>query len=277
MSKKVAILIISHKDTLSPFEIISIRQCYTVLSRHDIFIVCPKGLNTQSYHEEFGRDIKFHFLDPKWLKSYESFERLKITPLLYSSFSEYEYILFYEPDAFVFRDNLEEWCQRGYDYIGAPWLEGMGNASIDAPYVGVGNGGLSLRKTSSHLRVLNTFGRVREAETYWRFYKRMNWKGKAFHFLQYTFGFLFMNNFHYLLNNYKGGEDDFWGNYANKKFPWFKVAPVSEGLKFSMEVQPRRMFRDNHEELPFGCHAWWRYDLDFWRPYIERFGYSINK
>lgn len=38
----------------------------------------------------------------------------------YDRFAAYEYVLIYQLDAFVFADRLAEFCQMGYDYIGAP-------------------------------------------------------------------------------------------------------------------------------------------------------------
>lgn len=39
----------------------------------------------------------------------------------YERFLAWDYILLCQTDAFVFRDELADWCARGYDYIGAPW------------------------------------------------------------------------------------------------------------------------------------------------------------
>ena len=84
------------------------------------------------------------------------------------------------------------------------------------------------------------------------------------------------NNTHWLLNNYRGYEDQFWGISVPKKFAWFRVPSFEEAAAFAFEMQPRRLFDLNHEVLPFGCHAWWKYDLDFWKPHIEKFGYKLE-
>jgi hypothetical protein len=275
--KKVIILIISHKEVLSEYEVISLQQCHKILSHYNIKFICPEGLNINGYNAQLGFEPKFHFINPKWQSTYNLFNRLKISPLLYNSFHDYEYILFYEPDVFVFKDELEYWCNKEYDYIGAPWLSGKGEANHDSPYIGVGNGGFSLRKVSSHLKTTQSIGRIKTTSEYWKYYLRMNWKGKIYHFPNHFFNFVFKNNFYHLLNDFSDYEDDFWSNYVHRKFKWFKVAPVKEALKFSMEVHPSRMYADNNNELPFGCHAWWKNDLEFWKPHIEAFGYEIPK
>jgi hypothetical protein len=40
----------------------------------------------------------------------------------YQAFTDFEFMLIYQLDAFVFRDELADWCRSGYEYIGAPWL-----------------------------------------------------------------------------------------------------------------------------------------------------------
>lgn len=273
--KQVVILIISHKEVLEPKELISLQQCFKILEGYDIHFICPKGLNINGYKLQLGFEPSFHFIDPKWQRTYAQFNKLKISDLLYKKFHEYEYIMFYEPDAFVFKDELTYWCGLGYDYIGSPLLEGRENALATSDYTTGGNGGFSLRKISSHLKILNSFKRIKKMKGYFRDYKKMNWKGQLFHFPSQLFGYLFKNRYNNLLNDFADNEDEFWGNYVPREFEWFNVAPIPEALKFSMEVQPQRMFEDNNKELPFGCHAWWKYNLEFWKPFIEKFGYKI--
>ena len=40
----------------------------------------------------------------------------------WEKFADYEYVLMYHLDALVFSDQLQEWCGKGLDYIGAPFL-----------------------------------------------------------------------------------------------------------------------------------------------------------
>ncbi len=83
------------------------------------------------------------------------------------------------------------------------------------------------------------------------------------------------NNTFFLCNNYAANEDGYWGLLIGKKFSWFKVAPPDDAMKFSFEVQPKRFFEENLRKLPFGCHAWIKYDFDFWKSHIESFGYKL--
>jgi hypothetical protein len=72
-------------------------------------------------------------------------------------------------------------------------------------------------------------------------------------------------------------EDVFWSYFAQKTLSDFKTAPIEEAVKFAFEMNPSDMFKMNGNKLPFGCHAWWKYDINFWKPFIESFGYKINK
>ncbi len=123
MFDKVVILVISHKSILGENEINSLNQLYKVLGHFPIKFICPKGLDV-SFYEVISKKIEFDFVDAKWLSDYWMFNRFKLKPQLYYKYKGYKYILFYEPDAWVFRDELEQWCSKDYDYIGAPWFEG---------------------------------------------------------------------------------------------------------------------------------------------------------
>jgi hypothetical protein len=201
----------------------------------------------------------------EWQATYENFARLKILPFLYKRYRQYEYILFYEADAFVFRDELSGWCDKGYDYIGAPWFEGFGKAELDAPLAGVGNGGFSLRKVDSALRALRSFSYIKRPRSVLSILqdKRYPFKEKLLRVWHSFLNATVRNNTFAPFNTYSGGEDLFWGRFVSKNFKWFRVAPIEEAAHFSFEVHPRRMIEITEGKLPFGCHAWWRYDLDF--------------
>ena len=75
-----------------------------------------------------------------------------LDPYLYNQFSHYDYMLLYQLDAFAFSNRLLEFCKMGYDYIGAP----VERYAKDWKAVGcnIGNGGFSLRKIASMIRIL---------------------------------------------------------------------------------------------------------------------------
>lgn len=259
------ILIIAHKQHLTETEKASLLQCYKVLGKYPIRFICPKGLDVNEY-KALRPDAQFEFIDPKWQASYVMFGRLKVVPFLYRKFSNYKYILFYELDAWVFRDELEYWCNKNYDYIGAPWVEGWKNAASNAPILGVGNGGFSLRKVKSHLKVLHSFAYIKPVSQLWQECKKERGIRR---FLNLLLNLTLKNNTFISFNNYYLHEDVFWGMIASSRFSWFKTAPVTEALRFSVEAQPERFIK-SVEDLPFGCHAWPKTNPSFWKQYIHQ-------
>jgi hypothetical protein len=62
--------------------------------------------------------------------------------------------------------------------------------------------------------------------------------------------------------------DFFWSFDAVRFFPEFRVAPVGDGLEFAFEAAPRMCYEINERRLPFGCHAWAKFDRSFWEPHL---------
>ena len=83
-----------------------------------------------------------------------------LSNFFYSAFREYDYMLLYQLDAFVFKNELLYWCNKNYDYIGAPWIASKQTLlkKIELQFKSkrkqkraeiffkVGNGGFSLRR-----------------------------------------------------------------------------------------------------------------------------------
>jgi hypothetical protein len=258
------ILIIAHKELPTELEKASLKQCLKILGSHPIRLVCPKGLNITEYLK-IAPNVQFEFINPKWQANYTMFNRLKVIPLLYKKFSHYKYILFYELDAWVFRDELLYWCAKNYDYIGAPWLEGWKNAKPDAPIIGIGNGGFSLRKVKSHLKALHSFSYIKKpGQLYEEFLANKNIGG----FITWLKNLTISNNTYILFNDYYLHEDVFWGVIVSGNFKWYQLPSTEEALRFSIEAAPAR-YITSPAKLPFGCHAWPKNDPEFWKKHIH--------
>jgi hypothetical protein len=70
-------------------------------------------------------------------------------------------------------------------------------------------------------------------------------------------------------------EDTFWAFFATSYDPFFKVPGFDEALEFAFEHSPAKCFELNKGRLPFGCHGWEKYDIEFWRPIFRELGYEI--
>lgn len=229
--KQVTVVIPVYKTVLSDHEKISLDRAKNVFSAYDIWLIVPEAL-------DIGCECEVHVkkFNDYYFQSVDTYSELLLSIDFYNAFYEYKYMLIYQLDAFVFYDNLEYFCSLGYDYIGAPWIDGIPvKIRNKTKVLFVGNGGLSLRNIHSTINLLKNFRE--EAQ------------------------------------NYKGPEDFFFSYHDSCDF---RVASVKEALKFSFELKNKRCFLLNKKKLPFGCHAWERYNIQFWKPYIENYGYKIN-
>ncbi len=198
-------------------------------------------------------------------------------PQFYRTFEEYQYIFIYHVDALVFSDQLARWCEAGWDFIGAPWIP-----CADTPWVktaAVGNGGFTLMRIESVLQVI--YNRYRaEPASYWsdlltRNGERLSVVFRALDRVRRRFPSSRIAN--RLLEDWRVSQapgahgrpnDFFWAFEAVRYLPSFKVATVEEALQFAFEAAPRTCFALNKNRMPFGCHAWTRFDRAFWEPHL---------
>ena len=237
MAHKAAVVIPVYKDELNEFEKISLAQVQKVLSNYRFIFVAP-------HDKDFfylTKDSRIYFFPPQFFKNKYTYSDLMKTPIFYEAFLDYEYILIYQLDAFVFSDELEYFCGLGYDYIGAPWCAAQRLYHNNKVYKAfVGNGGFSLRKVKSFYNLLS------------------NVKVDS--------------------DKIRGTLEDVFFALCGKLFPnEFKVAPLKVAIQFSMEFMAERFVKKNGGKLPFGCHAWHKMSKNFYTKVIPKFGYDLKK
>lgn len=159
-----AIVIPLYKAEPTRLELASFEQCLKVLGHYTIFIVSYHNLDMSCYEQianKYGKALKMVYFNYKFFSSIRGYNKLLLTSQFYESFSDYDYILIYQLDAWVFRDELQIWCDKGYDYIGAPLFEIVlneeGETILSKTMTSVGNGGFSLRRVAYCLKLLNKF------------------------------------------------------------------------------------------------------------------------
>ncbi len=261
-----------YRATLRPFEDLALRQCTNVLSAHDTFIIKPESLDLSSLSDRHGIPKVESFAD-RFFAGVAGYNQLMLSDEFYARFASYDYMLIYQLDAFVFRDELLTWCEAGYDYIGAPWLpeapapsglrevyvkarqyayrwlnknDPASNGAHKAQYMyAVGNGGFSLRRVSAMRAVLNAMPSIVDA------YGRVD--GKVHH------------------------EDLFFSIEANRYWPRVRVPSFRKAAGFAWELQPTVARELNKGQLPFGCHGWNKLHRDEWRAVFSGLGYSIDE
>jgi len=245
-------------------EEVSLRHLEHFLGRYDRYFVCPEG--TSPLRPGFGVEP----FPTRYFGSLRAHSRLVVSQEFYARFSGYKYILFYHLDSLVLSDRLVQWCETDLDLIGPPWLR-----CDDSPWVTrprVGNGGFTLMKVQSHLNVLRSGRPAVDAEEYWKALCAVTPPHRRWLQLprKYLKRLRYFNNVRWETSRLRQGADYFWADSAVKFWPDFKVASLAQGLEFAFEVAPRMCFELNERRLPFGCHAWARYDRSFWEPHLLR-------
>lgn len=266
MQQQAVILIPFYKEELTYNEEFSLKQCFDILSNHPIVAIKPASLDLSfvTNNHKFTATISF---DDHYFADINGYNQLMLSASFYEAFLNFEYLLIYQLDAFVFTNQLKYWCSNNYDYIGAPWLHSLNDKNFLEKFIlhiktflykryniskdgipnakqlvkGVGNGGLSLR-------------RVR------KFYELcIQFKGLAEEYIQ--------------RNKSEFNEDIFWSIALNRRKKYIRTPDYKTALKFSIETLPELGLKINQQQLPFGCHAWDKH-LDFWRPILQKFNYK---
>ena len=134
--KDLCIIIPVHRNELNVYEKISLEQLATVVSdKYDTFIVTHDELDIIPYLE-FVPYAKKETFDKDYFTSFANYNKLCMSECFYERFSQYEYMMIYQTDACIFRDNMQEFIKLGYNWYGAPIQT--------EPYLY--NGGFNIRK-----------------------------------------------------------------------------------------------------------------------------------
>jgi hypothetical protein len=272
--KKAVVAIPVYKKEPSDLEMFSFAQVLKVLGSHPICLFYPNGLDLTKYTKVASGlkpDISLRAFPEKYFSGIDGYNQLMLSYNFYNSFSGYEYLLLYQLDAFVFEDRLIAWCNKGFDYIGAPWFRDYDADYQSREIVGVGNGGFSLRKIWSMIKAIHTkpYHSLSEARDYFAVngVSKLGRIAKVNELVSY----LFLNKYqeNTLLHDYPYFEDLFWANDAIKSYSKLNLAPSMEALNFAFECNPSYCYELNQYRLPFGCHGWYKYDKTFWRQFIK--------
>lgn len=236
MVKHNVVVIPVYKPKLTGTEMKCFINNCIVLGSHKIILVAPNGLDVSFYTNLFNVGVvrfpSFYF------NGINGYNKLLLSKRFYSKFKTYKFILICQNDVFVFRDDLDRWCERDYDYIGASWINKpfflfqyvlvkMGVLCAirllkNNIFRAVGNGGFSLRKTSAFISASNNK----------------------------------------LAKKWSANEDIYWSFFAGLRKPTTEVASL-----FSIELDSEKIMK-RQKVLPMGVHAFERYEPEFWKQYI---------
>src|ERR1700759_1030871 len=121
MLKKVAIIIPFYRNVMSDYEKIALQQGERVLPGYAKIAIKPNNftLPDEACIVNFAGVVSF---DDDFFKGLAGYNSLMLSSEFYGKFIDYEYVLIYQMDCFVFKDELAWWCNQNLDYIGAPWI-----------------------------------------------------------------------------------------------------------------------------------------------------------
>ena len=103
----VIIVVPIYRPELRETERMSLLQLQRVLGDYPRVFLAPASLS-------------FDFGALGYFDGLSGYSCLMLSDEFYARFADYQYVLIYQLDAFVFQDTLRAFCALGYDYIGAP-------------------------------------------------------------------------------------------------------------------------------------------------------------
>lgn len=260
--KDIVVVVPIYLPILTPMEELSLKQCLTILAEYRIVVIKPKNLDMAQVEAFNSIPEIMDFADSNFF-SLRAYNKMVLDESFYQSFRMYKYMLIYQLDAYVFKDELLFWANKGYDYIGAPWipwrkryLNRFGKYSLCLQrnfwnlvdkkrlynekffYYQVGNGGFSLRRIEKMIEITD-------------FYKEK------------------IND---RLADEKPfcPEDIFLLLELDDKRCQLQKPAFGEALQFAMEHNPQWAYEYNDRQLPFGCHNWEDKNMfSFWSQIIQ--------
>jgi hypothetical protein len=265
------IVIPIHRLPLNRDELRSLESIRRHLAKYLIDFIMPERLTLDNF--DVQKNERVTRFPNRYFQSPDSYNGLLTSSWFYEQFIDFTHLLVCQLDCLIFKNELLHWCLKDWDYIGSPMLKNNGNPRNDADWV-IGNGGLSLRKTTSFLRVLKSFSpkavyfepktRICDAPDFALGYFPEESKYR-FTTIKARINSIVTNwRVDQELRGFRANEDIFWSTEACKFDSSFRVAPFEEGLQFAFEKHASVLFHKNGNQLPFGCHAWKKYEPDFW-------------
>ncbi|MDM7953622.1 MAG: DUF5672 family protein [Cyanobium sp. CZS 25K] len=268
------IVVPTHRSQPTLEEMISLRQLARVMSKREIVILTPRGIDTTTY-KKLLPTASHVGLDPRWMSSHASYNRLIISPLLSSLFTGYSHLLLCEPDALILSDALNYWCQQPYDFMGAPWFQPIPFQEGIATFIPGANSGFSLFRLSAMRMVTSSWRR-------WYPIKhalgdlRSSLRGNEQQFRKGILGLYpggLLRGAHLLYSSFC---DQYWSLLVPRILPSFRVAPPEVAVRFAWEKWSHLCMEMCRGHLPLGIHAWAKYDFDYLAPHLLAAGVDLS-
>lgn len=163
-NNQTLVIVPIYKNKFEDEELFSLEYSLNKLRQYEVFFFGPEDLDFKWYERIFSTS-KFMGFSVNYFKSHSQYNQLCYEIEFYEKFNSYEYLLLLQPDAIIIKDEVERWTSMNFDFIGGPeknkysydlaHLPRYNQLPFLSPIVLNGcNGGLSLRKTDSFIRLL---------------------------------------------------------------------------------------------------------------------------
>ncbi len=268
---KAVVVIPIYSSIMKSSEKCALVQGLKILTNYDIVFLTFHGLDTTSYNsickDYPNAKIRYEFFDKKNFDGIDGYNRFCLSLELYDRFVQYDYMLIYQLDAWVFYDALNFWCKQEYDYIGPPFFDDW--SSKGKKIVGVGNGGFSLRRISFFRNLLSSNSHIL---SYYQLLQRCTCLMDYIRMVpKVLFG---VNNtpIEYINKKYEQGfnEDIIISVFLKGTRFEPHIPSPQTAMSFAFERFPSMLYEQNGKKLPFGCHAFKKYEYEnFWSKYIN--------
>jgi len=238
----VVIVIPIYKKEFDQEEQVLVDRMFSVFANRELVFVGPQNLEKTYYSSRYP-SANFSNFEDHFFESVQGYSRLLLSLHFYETFSDREFLLISQPDVYVFRDDLDVWLQKPYDYVGAPWPKGfsvnlrIGRFTTAAEGIPlnafVGNGGFSLRRIKTIIRMLENDRQISE------------WFSET------------------------GSNEDLFFSFVGAMTANFILPNPVEASLFAMEVLPDFFFQINGGRLPIAAHAFRKYSPEFWEKFLR--------
>jgi Protein of unknown function (DUF5672) len=207
-----------------------------LLAGRRVVFIGPQSLDARWYRSRYPQ-VELMRFDDSHFASVKGYNLLLLDPAFYQAFAAHAFMLVLQTDAVLLSDQLDHWAGQPYDYVGAPWPQGIEiSVQLDRHQGGhhrkvfakVGNGGFSLRRIQACLNLLAEFP-----------------DGLA----------LFRRS---------GSSEDIFFSVLGSLSTRFVLPGEMVAAQFAWELLPES-YHAMLGQLPMGVHAWRKHSPDFWR------------
>ncbi len=240
---KVDILVPIYREHFDEEEEAAVKRTFKILGARGISFLAPDNLSLTYYKNTFA-SAKFRITESQFFDSVRDYSRLLVSERFYSEICHGDFVLIVQPDVYVFSDELDSWLQSPFDYVGAPWPDGI-ELNISAGKfaevggkhlrVHVGNGGFSLRRTKKCAALIREHAEVAA------------WFTKT------------------------GSNEDLFFAFMGMLSKDFVIPNQMTAARFSWELKPEHYHQLLAGQLPMGVHAYLKYSPNFWRELTKKY------